>query len=160
MLRSVSLLLLLSCVAGCTAAPRNEGAGGGSGLALPAGGGGAQAVSAVPRLVQGNLTTELVPAVPPATRERLERYLNVRSADLAGWDAAGGGLYVLTRLANVTQLHRVDMPLGMRRQLTFGAEGIDVFVARYDAGWNGVILDRKACPAYGSARQRGMRMQE
>lgn len=38
-------------------------------------------------------------------------------------------------------------------------EVIDVFVV-YDAGWNGVILDRKACPAYGSARQRGMRMQE
>jgi hypothetical protein len=86
----------------------------------------------VPRVVRGALTTELVPAVPRETAQRLERYLNVRRADLAGWDTSGRGLYILTRLANVTQLHRVDMPLGMRRQLTFGAEGIDGFVASPD----------------------------
>jgi dipeptidyl aminopeptidase/acylaminoacyl peptidase len=96
--------------------------------------------SAVPRLVRGNLTTELVPDVPPAARERLERYLDVRTADLAGWDAAGSGLYVLTRLANVTQLHRVDAALGMRRQITFGSEGVDAFVPSPDARSGGGIV--------------------
>jgi len=90
------------------------------------------AAPGVPRVVRGALTTELVPEVPRDTAQRLERYLNVRRADLAGWDVGGRGLYILTRLANVTQLHRVDMPLGMRRQLTFGAEGIDGFVASPD----------------------------
>ncbi|HWO12490.1 MAG TPA: alpha/beta fold hydrolase, partial [Polyangiaceae bacterium] len=146
MFRSFSLLLM-ACVAGCATAPQSEGsaAGGGPGAGLPAATGSgakaesAKAESAVPRVVQGNLTTELVPEVPAATREKLDRYLNVRSAELAGWDAAGGGVYVLTRLANVPQLHRVDMPLGMRRQITFGAEGIDVFVPSPSAARGGGI---------------------
>jgi hypothetical protein len=83
----------------------------------------------VPRVVRGNLTTELVPELGPEAQARLSRYLDVRRADIAGWDAGGTGLFVLTRLANVPQLHRVDTPLGMRRQLTFGSEGVDGFVA-------------------------------
>src|SRR5690349_19940710 len=75
--------------------------------------------ASVPRVVRGNLTTELVPELGPEAQARLQRYLDVRRADIAGWDAGGSGLFVLTRLANVSQLHRVDMPLGMRRQLTF-----------------------------------------
>jgi dipeptidyl aminopeptidase/acylaminoacyl peptidase len=96
--------------------------------------------SEVPRVVKGNLTTELVPEVPTQTRTQLDRYLNVRRADLAGWDAAGTGLYVLTRLANVTQLHRVDAPLGMRRQLTFDGEGVDAFVASPSAERGGGVV--------------------
>jgi dipeptidyl aminopeptidase/acylaminoacyl peptidase len=98
------------------------------------------AASEVPRVVKGNLTTELVPEVPKETQAQLDRYLNVRRADLAGWDAAGTGLYVLTRLANVTQLHRVDAPLGMRRQLTFDGEGVDVFVASPSAEHGGGVV--------------------
>jgi dipeptidyl aminopeptidase/acylaminoacyl peptidase len=96
--------------------------------------------SEVPRVVKGNLTTELVPEVTRETQAQLDRYLNVRRADLAGWDAAGSGLYVLTRLANVTQLHRVDAPLGMRRQLTFDGEGVDVFVASPSAERGGGVV--------------------
>jgi dipeptidyl aminopeptidase/acylaminoacyl peptidase len=87
----------------------------------------------VPRVVRGNLTTELVPELGPEAQARLTRYLDVRRADIAGWDAGGSGLFVLTRLANVQQLHRVDMPLGMRRQLTFGNEGVDGFAASPEA---------------------------
>ena len=126
-------LLSMTCVA-CTAAPHEAGPAAGGAGALASGAAGAAGTPsiaverAVPRQVQGNLTTELVPETPAPMRERLDRYLNVRSADLAGWDAAGSGMYVLTRLANVTQLHRVDVPGGMRRQITFGSEGVDVFV--------------------------------
>jgi dipeptidyl aminopeptidase/acylaminoacyl peptidase len=98
------------------------------------------APSPVPRVVRGNLTTELIPDLPNPTRTRLERYLDVRRADVVGWDAAGEGLYILTRLANVTQLHRVDAPLGMRRQITFGSEGVDAFVASPAAAQGGGIL--------------------
>jgi hypothetical protein len=103
------------------------------------GAGGAPAAT-VPRVVRGNLTTELVPEPSPESRARISRYLEVRRADLAGWDAAGTGLFVLTRLANVTQLHRVDAPLGMRRQLTFGEEGVDEFVPTPDARRGGGIV--------------------
>jgi dipeptidyl aminopeptidase/acylaminoacyl peptidase len=94
----------------------------------------------VPRVVRGTLTTELIPELPSETRLRLERYQDVRRADVVGWDAAGPGLFVLTRLANVPQLHRVDMPLGMRRQLTFGSEGVDAFVASPDRARGGGVL--------------------
>ncbi len=94
----------------------------------------------VPRVSRGALTTELVPDTPEQTRERLARYLDVRRADFAGWDAGGDGLYVLTRLANVNQLHRVDTPLGMRRQLTFGREGVDGFAASRNAARRGGVL--------------------
>jgi dipeptidyl aminopeptidase/acylaminoacyl peptidase len=96
--------------------------------------------AAVPRVVRGNLTTELVAELTSDERTRLERYLEVRRADLAGWDGAGGGLYVLTRLANVTQLHRVDSPLGMRRQVTFGGEGVDAFVPSPARRGGGVVV--------------------
>jgi dipeptidyl aminopeptidase/acylaminoacyl peptidase len=91
-------------------------------------------------VVRGSLTTELIPEPTQEASARLERYLDVRRADIAGWDAAGSGLFVLTRLANVTQLHRVDVPLGMRRQLTFGSEGVDGFVAAPDASRGAGIL--------------------
>jgi len=98
------------------------------------------APAAVPRVVRGNLTTELVPEPSPESKARIARYLEVRRADLAGWDAAGTGVFVLTRLANVPQLHRVDAPLGMRRQLTFGDEGVDQFVPTPDARRGGGIV--------------------
>jgi dipeptidyl aminopeptidase/acylaminoacyl peptidase len=87
----------------------------------------AAAAPSVPRVVKGALSTELVPEAPPELLARLQSYLNVRRASLAGWDAGGTGVYVLTQLGNVPQLHRVDQPLGMRRQLTFGSEGVDAF---------------------------------
>jgi dipeptidyl aminopeptidase/acylaminoacyl peptidase len=108
--------------------------------ATAGGSGGAPAAAAVPRVVRGNLTTELVVDLAASERVRLGRYLEARRADLAGWDAAGSGLFVLTRLANVTQLHRVDGPLGMRRQITFGAEGVDVFVPTPAARGGGVLV--------------------
>jgi dipeptidyl aminopeptidase/acylaminoacyl peptidase len=94
----------------------------------------------VPRVVRGTLTTELIPELSKEARAGLERYLDVRRADVVGWDAQGPGLYVLTRLANVTQLHRVDAPLGMRRQITFGSEGVDAFVPSPDPKRGGGIL--------------------
>jgi dipeptidyl aminopeptidase/acylaminoacyl peptidase len=135
-MRSGLVCLLLGSL-GCATSSPTEGA-------APAGGPGAavapEASTKVPRVVRGSLTTELVPDLAPEVQQRLARYLDVRRADIAGWDAAGSGLYVLTRLANVPQLHRVDLPLGMRRQLTFGSEGIDAFVASPNAQRGAGIL--------------------
>ena len=83
--------------------------------------------SAAPALAQEtriseHLVVQGVPAVTPAIRERLARYQNSRSARLHGW--IGDGMLVGTRFGNTAQLHRVDAPLGMRRQLTFFAEPV------------------------------------
>ena len=72
--------------------------------------------------LDGNLVVEGVPEPPPALQAQLARYQNTRSARLAGW--IGDGVLVATRFGNTTQLHRVDQPLGMRRQLTFFAEPV------------------------------------
>jgi len=99
-----------------------------------------KAAPQVPRVTRGALTTEFVPEVPEVLSQRLEPYLNVRRADLAGWDGSGPGLYTLTRFGNVIQVHRVDRPLGMRRQLTFVSEGVDGFAPSTDAKRPGGIV--------------------
>jgi dipeptidyl aminopeptidase/acylaminoacyl peptidase len=72
----------------------------------------------------GNVVLSSVPDVPPEISARLQRYQNTRSAAFAAWTPDGRGLYITTRFAAVPQLHRVDMPGGMRRQLTFADEPI------------------------------------
>lgn len=89
--------------------------------ALLAGAGAATAAEREARL-DGNLVVEGVPAPPPELQAQLARYQNTRSARLAGW--IEDGVLVATRFGNTTQLHRVDQPLGMRRQLTFFAEPV------------------------------------
>ena len=75
-------------------------------------------------------------AFPPPTGEdaaRLARWLEARSASFLDWQA-DGSLIISTRFANVSQLHRVRAPLGMREQLTWSAEPItEVWSHPYDA---------------------------
>ena len=92
----------------------------------------------------GNLIMEDVPAIPADIVAGLNRYQNVRSASFRGWVNDGPGIYVATRFADVTQLHRVDMPGGARRQLTFYKEplggissqpnGSDLIISRDTGG--------------------------
>jgi len=72
----------------------------------------------------GNVVLEDVPAIPAEIGQALERYQNVRSAGLAGWSADGESIFIETRFAEVSQLHRVDRPGGMRRQLTWFDEPV------------------------------------
>ncbi len=76
----------------------------------------------------GQRVTENVPAIPPALLERLSRYQNTRQAMLGGWNR-DGSLIVLTRFGDTSQAHRVSEPLGMREQLTFYREPVNVAVA-------------------------------
>ena len=48
--------------------------------------------------------------------------MELRSAGFAGWNAADRSMLISTRFGNVSQLHRVAGPLGMRRQISFEAE--------------------------------------
>ena len=70
-------------------------------------------------------------AQPPAadTLAALKPWSHVRRATALDWDGRGG-LYIRTRFGETTELHRVDGPLGMRRQLTFFEEPLRTLTAR------------------------------
>ncbi len=72
----------------------------------------------------GNLILEDIPVIDKEIRYSLFRYQSVRSAAFRGWTADSSGIYVSTGFGNVASIHRVDMPLGARRQLTFHHEPV------------------------------------
>lgn len=78
----------------------------------------------VDRREVGNLVIEGIPEIPEALKERMQQYLNTRSAGFAGWDAEGRGMYLITRFGETSQAHYVEKPGGMRRQLTFFDEPV------------------------------------
>jgi dipeptidyl aminopeptidase/acylaminoacyl peptidase len=108
-------LLFVCALASCTATTKTEGAKEGADPSMSSSSG------HTAREV-GSLVIDGVPEIPAALTERLRRYQNVRSAMLFGW--LDDGLLIGTRFAETTQVHRVDAPLGMRRQLTFATEPI------------------------------------
>lgn len=71
----------------------------------------------------GNIVTEGVPEIPAEISDRLLAYQNARAAVFLGW-APSGGMLISTRFGDTAQAHRVDRPMGMRRQLTFYAEPV------------------------------------
>ena len=73
----------------------------------------------------GQLVLEGIPDIPETIIDQLNRYQHVRGAGVRDWTPDGHGLYILTRFADVTQLHRVDQPGGARHQLTFFDEPIN-----------------------------------
>lgn len=78
----------------------------------------------------GQVILENIPAIPTELAEALNRYQNIRSARFAGWTENGKGIYISTRFGAITQLHRVNMPAGARRQITFGSEPIGEVVTQ------------------------------
>jgi len=87
--------------------------------------GGAQAYDFVrTKANNSNLVMEDVPHIPQSVISELNRFQNVRSASFLEWTRDGQSIYVSTRFAEVNQIHRVDMPGGARRQLTFFNEPV------------------------------------
>ena len=78
----------------------------------------------------GNLVMEDVPRVPQRVISDLTQFQNVRSASFLDWTEDGRSIYVSTRFAETNQVHRVDMPLGTRRQLTFFNEPVGAVMRR------------------------------
>ncbi len=72
----------------------------------------------------GNLIMEDVPPIPGRIVDDLLRYQNIRAANFLAWTEDGRGIYIATRFADVSQIHRVDMPGGARRQLTYDADPV------------------------------------
>lgn len=78
----------------------------------------------VQRVERGQLVTENIPETPPTLKDTLLQYQNVRGATFEDWTPDGKSILIATRFGDTAQLHRVDQPLGLRRQLTFFAEPI------------------------------------
>lgn len=75
-------------------------------------------------LNDGNLILEDIPEIPRELFLELYRYQNVRSAGFRAWSADSQSIYVSTGFGDVDSLHKVDMPLGARRQITFYEEPV------------------------------------
>jgi dipeptidyl aminopeptidase/acylaminoacyl peptidase len=78
----------------------------------------------VKRYQKENLTVENIPVIPETLVKKLESYQNARSAFFCDWLPADKGMLIRTRFAEATQIHRVEIPKGMRRQLTFFNEPV------------------------------------
>ena len=72
--------------------------------------------------IPANIETRKVPEIPKEIADDLLRYQNTRSAGLVNW--FGNGMLISTRFGDTVQLHHVDQPLAMRRQLTFKKEPV------------------------------------
>jgi dipeptidyl aminopeptidase/acylaminoacyl peptidase len=90
----------------------------------------------------GQLILHDVPPIPEALVERLNRYQNVRSASFLDWTADSEGLFIRTRFGAVSQVHRVDRPAGLRRQLTWFREPVGQVTRRTGRRTLAVTMDR------------------
>ncbi|WP_296722273.1 prolyl oligopeptidase family serine peptidase [Erythrobacter sp.] len=70
------------------------------------------------------MTAEEMPPIPLTLAERARPYLESRGASFAGWDPNNRAVMISTRFANVSQLHRVEAPMGARTQISFEAEPV------------------------------------
>jgi dipeptidyl aminopeptidase/acylaminoacyl peptidase len=95
----------------------------------------------VRRIEKGNLVIEGVPETPPGLRERLRLYQAARGAEFMDFAPDGRGVLIGTRFGETNQLHRVDVPNGMRRQITFYDEPVATALYRpADRGGKHTIL--------------------
>ena len=88
------------------------------------------------------LTADGIPPVPEQLAAATRPYMEFRTAGFRGWNPADRSMLIATRFANVSQLHSVAAPLGMRRQISFEPEPLggswspkgDVLVVSKDNG--------------------------
>ena len=70
------------------------------------------------------LTVVGVPEIPASLADAVRRYTEARAASMLDWHPAQRSMLISTRFANAAQIHRVQMPLGARYQLTFFDEPV------------------------------------
>jgi dipeptidyl aminopeptidase/acylaminoacyl peptidase len=117
----------------------------------------ALALPAVPALAQeaanpntvpkpAALVADGIPEIPVELAAETRPYMENRSAGLVSWHPTDKSMIIATRFGNTAQLHRVAMPMGARKQISFEAEPVgggswapkkgDVFVTQKDIGGN------------------------
>jgi dipeptidyl aminopeptidase/acylaminoacyl peptidase len=78
----------------------------------------------VDRYKKGNLVIENIPTIPARISQKLELYQNVRAASFRDWLPYDNGILIATRFGEAYQLHIVEVPKGVRQQLTFFREPV------------------------------------
>jgi dipeptidyl aminopeptidase/acylaminoacyl peptidase len=76
------------------------------------------------RYRKNNLLIEGIPEIPASVVTRLQPYQNLRSAVFIDWLPQEMGILVKTRFSEASQVHAIEQPKGMRRQLTFFEEPV------------------------------------
>jgi dipeptidyl aminopeptidase/acylaminoacyl peptidase len=71
-----------------------------------------------------NLVVEGVPDIPAELRADVSRYMEFRAATFNSWHPVRREMLIMTRFADVPQLHLVKIPGGARKQLTFLPEPV------------------------------------
>ena len=84
----------------------------------------ALAPTATAQGVPDTIAAEGVPEIPRDLARKLGRYQNIRVAQFQDWLADRREMLILTRFADVPQVHKVAVPGGARSQLTFIPERI------------------------------------
>lgn len=72
----------------------------------------------------GPLVMDGMPELPTRLADELSPYMSIRSAAFRGWHPSGKGILISTRFGETSQVHWVQNPMGMRRQLTFYDEPV------------------------------------
>jgi len=98
----------------------------------------ADAKAHVPR--PAALLSDGVPDVPLALADATRPYLEYRTAAFVDWDPADRSMLISTRFANVSQLHKVAMPGGARRQISFAEDPIGT--ARYAPDGHMLLVEK------------------
>ena len=88
----------------------------------------------------GNLVMENVPSIPVEIKEKSRRYSNIRSASFRSWSQDGKGMLIATGFGETTQLHKIDKPLGQRKQITFYDEPVGGGYFSKDKTKNGFFI--------------------
>lgn len=89
----------------------------------------------------GQMILHGVPEIPNDLVERLNRYQNVRSASMLAWAEDGESIFIRTRFGEISQLHHVQSPGGVRRQLTWFPEPIGQVTRRGDRRALSITMD-------------------
>lgn len=90
----------------------------------------------------GQLVMEDIPPIPAELAQAINRFQNIRSAKFSGWSRDSKNIYIKTRFAAVSQLHRVSMPGGARHQLTFGDDPVGEVALQTNGGLIAYTRDR------------------
>lgn len=92
------------------------------------------------------LIADGMPDVPADLAAATRPYMENRGASFVGWNPVDKSMLISTRFGNTNQIHRVAMPMGDRKQLTFEAEPVggaawspktgDLMLVQKDIGGN------------------------
>lgn len=71
-----------------------------------------------------NLIAENILPIPKSLNQALKKYSESRNAGLAGVHPNGKEIIAVTRFASTNQLHKISVPMGARKQITFFDEPV------------------------------------